>query len=270
MIFFWASERAAGRELGGAVRDRIQPPYPALMETGHGSGENLLARPDGLEIKHLLDHFMPKSQVIIAAAARPRIVADERQTHPRHRTVARAGRARRIPPSARQPVQRLPALLDGINQRVQFWWGVDLFFAISGFVIARTLIPQLREAPTPGILGTGAVLLDPPRLPPAALGLAVAGADPGLLPAAEPLRSLRQPVGQPRGEPRRFPPDRQLPLRRRFLPLRIRCQLRLLEPFLEEQFYLLLPLLILCLRRYLGWALLALVLVSSSACARRC
>lgn len=30
---------------------------------------------------------------------------------------------------------------------------------------------------------------------------------------------------------------------------------------LEEQFYLLLPLLILCLRRYLGWALLALVLV---------
>lgn len=41
-----------------------------------------------------------------------------------------------------------PALLDGINQRVQFWWGVDLFFAISGFVIARTLIPQLREAPT--------------------------------------------------------------------------------------------------------------------------
>ncbi|HCE7624204.1 TPA: acyltransferase, partial [Pseudomonas aeruginosa] len=23
-----------------------------------------------------------------------------------------------------------PALLDGINQRVQFWWGVDLFFAI--------------------------------------------------------------------------------------------------------------------------------------------
>ena len=24
-----------------------------------------------------------------------------------------------------------PALLDGINQRVQFWWGVDLFFAIS-------------------------------------------------------------------------------------------------------------------------------------------
>lgn len=34
-----------------------------------------------------------------------------------------------------------PTLLDGINQRVQFWWGVDLFFAISGFVIARTLIP---------------------------------------------------------------------------------------------------------------------------------
>ncbi|MBF3213720.1 methyltransferase domain-containing protein, partial [Pseudomonas aeruginosa] len=66
MIFFWASERAAGRELGGAVRDRIQPPYPALMEDWARLWENLLARPDGLEIKHLLDHFMPKSQVIIA------------------------------------------------------------------------------------------------------------------------------------------------------------------------------------------------------------
>ena len=50
MIFFWASERAAGRELGGAVRDRIQPPYPALMEDWARLWENLLARPDGLEI----------------------------------------------------------------------------------------------------------------------------------------------------------------------------------------------------------------------------
>ncbi len=29
---------------------------------------------------------------------------------------------------------------------VDFWWGVDLFFAISGFVIARTLLPQIRSA----------------------------------------------------------------------------------------------------------------------------
>lgn len=35
---------------------------------------------------------------------------------------------------------RLTALADTF----QLWWGVDLFFAISGFVIGRSLIPQLR------------------------------------------------------------------------------------------------------------------------------
>jgi SAM-dependent methyltransferase len=66
MIFFWASERAAGRELGGAVRDRIQAPYPPLMESWAKTWQDLLAQPDGLAIKRMLDRFMPKSQVIIA------------------------------------------------------------------------------------------------------------------------------------------------------------------------------------------------------------
>ncbi len=66
MIFFWASERAAGRDLGGAVRDRIHAPYPPLMESWARTWQDLLARPDGLAIKQMLDHFMPKSQVIIA------------------------------------------------------------------------------------------------------------------------------------------------------------------------------------------------------------
>ncbi|MGA4816763.1 acyltransferase family protein [Pseudomonas aeruginosa] len=49
----------------------------------------------------------------------------------------------------RQPVHR-PFGTAGRHQpaRPVLVWGVDLFFAISGFVIARTLIPQLREAPT--------------------------------------------------------------------------------------------------------------------------
>jgi len=66
MIFFWASERAAGRDLGGAVRDRIQAPYPPLMESWAKTWQDLLAQPDGLAIKQMLDQFMPKSQVIIA------------------------------------------------------------------------------------------------------------------------------------------------------------------------------------------------------------
>ncbi|WP_213937732.1 class I SAM-dependent methyltransferase [Pseudomonas sp. dw_612] len=66
MIFFWASERAAGRELSGAVRDRIQAPYPPLMESWAKTWQDLLAQPNGLAIKQMLDQFMPKSQVIIA------------------------------------------------------------------------------------------------------------------------------------------------------------------------------------------------------------
>ncbi|MCE0463865.1 MULTISPECIES: class I SAM-dependent methyltransferase [Pseudomonas] len=66
MIFFWASERAAGRVLEGAVRDRIQAPYPPLMQAWASAWQSLLAQPDGLAIKQALDGFMPKSQVIIA------------------------------------------------------------------------------------------------------------------------------------------------------------------------------------------------------------
>lgn len=39
-------------------------------------------------------------------------------------------------------------LLDAIHALGQPWWGVDLFFAISGFVIARSLIPALQGCTT--------------------------------------------------------------------------------------------------------------------------
>lgn len=39
-------------------------------------------------------------------------------------------------------------LLQAITLYSQPWWGVDLFFAISGFVIARSLIPALRRCTT--------------------------------------------------------------------------------------------------------------------------
>ncbi|MBK3464731.1 acyltransferase family protein [Pseudomonas sp. MF6776] len=39
-------------------------------------------------------------------------------------------------------------LLEKIHGWAQPWWGVDLFFAISGFVIARSLIPTMRGCTT--------------------------------------------------------------------------------------------------------------------------
>lgn len=36
--------------------------------------------------------------------------------------------------------------IQAFREQFQFWWGVDLFFAISGFVIARDLLPRLSQA----------------------------------------------------------------------------------------------------------------------------
>ncbi len=37
-------------------------------------------------------------------------------------------------------------VLNAIHTRFGFWWGVDLFFAVSGYVIARSFLPRLDQA----------------------------------------------------------------------------------------------------------------------------
>lgn len=155
-----------------------------------------------------------------------------------------------------------PALLDGINQRVQFWWGVDLFFAISGFVIARTLIPQLREAPTRQAFWEQARYFWIRRafrlLPSAWLWLALILACCLLLNRSGAFGSLSANLAASLAG---FLQVANFRFADSFYRYEYGASFVYWSLSLEEQFYLLLPLLILCLRRYLGWALLALVLV---------
>ena len=155
-----------------------------------------------------------------------------------------------------------PTLLDGINQRVQFWWGVDLFFAISGFVIARTLIPQLREAPTRQAFWEQARYFWIRRafrlLPSAWLWLALILACCLLLNRSGAFGSLSANLAASLAG---FLQVANFRFADSFYRYEYGASFVYWSLSLEEQFYLLLPLLILCLRRYLGWALLALVLV---------
>lgn len=66
MFFFWVTEASAGREFDGAALDKIKPPYHPLLETWSSTWQQLLAMPEGLELKKKLDGFLPKTQVIIA------------------------------------------------------------------------------------------------------------------------------------------------------------------------------------------------------------
>ncbi|QXI15776.1 acyltransferase family protein [Pseudomonas hamedanensis] len=152
--------------------------------------------------------------------------------------------------------------LEKIHAWAQPWWGVDLFFAISGFVIARSLIPALRGCTssqerwqqTRNFWLRRAFRL----LPSAWLWLALmllacvfvnrSGAF-GTLPAN--LQATLAGVLQYANF--RFADS--------FFRYEYGSSFVYWSLSLEEQFYLLFPLLILFCRKHLVWALLALIVV---------
>ncbi|WP_085708761.1 MULTISPECIES: acyltransferase [unclassified Pseudomonas] len=153
-------------------------------------------------------------------------------------------------------------LLEKIHAWAQPWWGVDLFFAISGFVIARSLIPALRGCSTRQEYWEQTRNFWLRRafrlLPSAWLWLALmllacvflnhSGAF-GTLPAN--LQATLAGVLQYANF--RFADS--------FFHYEYGSSFVYWSLSLEEQFYLLFPLLILVCRKHLVWALLALVAV---------
>ncbi|MCE6977719.1 acyltransferase [Pseudomonas frederiksbergensis] len=153
-------------------------------------------------------------------------------------------------------------LLQTINVYGQFWWGVDLFFAISGFVIARSLIPALQGCSTRqeywqqirNFWLRRAFRL----LPSAWLWLTLTLLACVFLNRAGAFGSLHANVqatlaGLAQYANFRFADS--------FLHYEYGASFVYWSLSLEEQFYLLFPLMILLCRKYLAWALLALVAV---------
>jgi len=66
MCFYWALERAAGREPEGAILDTIVPPFHPLLQSWARTWYYMTEMPEAAPVRRALDEFMPKSQVIIA------------------------------------------------------------------------------------------------------------------------------------------------------------------------------------------------------------
>ena len=141
-----------------------------------------------------------------------------------------------------------------------FWSGVDLFFAISGFVIARSLLPMLQDVCEPAEFLNVSLAFWVRRawrlLPSAWLWLAVilvCAAAFNRSGAFEPLRSNIESVVAAVLNIANF---RTVYILRKY-PTGAAFPYWSLS--LEEQFYLILPFLIFFTRRRLPWALLAIV-----------
>ncbi|MBN3863729.1 acyltransferase [Pseudomonas frederiksbergensis] len=155
----------------------------------------------------------------------------------------------------------LPGFESGMDHG-QFWWGVDLFFVISGFVIARGLIPLLRGCLTPQAFWQETRdfwIRRAFRLLPSAwlwLLLMLSGAlwfnHSGAFGTVQ--ANLQATLAG-------FLQFANLRFAESFMRFEYGASFVYWSLSLEEQFYLLLPLLILVCRRRLVWVLLALVAV---------
>ncbi|AJO81579.1 acyltransferase [Pseudomonas sp. MRSN 12121] len=154
------------------------------------------------------------------------------------------------------------AWLGSVAAYGQFWWGVDLFFAISGFVIARSLIPQLRACSntaqawqrTRDFWIRRAFRL----LPSAWLWLLLTLLASLALNRSGAFGSLHANLWATVAGLLQFA---NLRFADSFFHYEYGASFVYWSLALEEQFYLLLPLLVLLCRKYLAWVLLALVLV---------
>lgn len=154
------------------------------------------------------------------------------------------------------------AWLGSVAAYGQFWWGVDLFFAISGFVIARSLIPQLRACcstaqawqRTRDFWIRRAFRL----LPSAWLWLLLTLLASLALNRSGAFGSLHANLWATVAGLLQFA---NLRFADSFFHYEYGASFVYWSLALEEQFYLLLPLVVLLCRKYLAWVLLALVLV---------
>lgn len=153
-------------------------------------------------------------------------------------------------------------LLEKIHGVAQSWWGVDLFFAISGFVIARSLIPTLRGCTTRQEYWQQTRNFWLRRafrlLPSAWLWLALMLLACVFLNRSGAFGSLSANLQATLAGVLQYA---NLRFADSFFHYEYGSSFVYWSLALEEQFYLLFPLLILLFRRHLVWALLALVAV---------
>lgn len=152
--------------------------------------------------------------------------------------------------------------LAAMSGSFQLWWGVDLFFAISGFVIGRSLIPQLRDCDSPRQFWAATRAFWIRRafrlLPSAWLWLLLILLAAFFFNRSGAFGSVQANVQATLAGFLQFA---NLRFADAFMRYEYGASFVYWTLSLEEQFYLILPLLVFVSRRYLVWVLLAVVLV---------